>query len=1041
MKRILYSIFAFALISSVNLHAQKKFKDIKKLNKTYNFSEPIKLNIDELWTVPTSQPITKYPTSPLRNFQPLNIPGRIDNNFKVKHDPITRLPILLQGKAHNQNTPVDGVKLTWKDKAVNYLSTFNDILQIESPAQEFEVVKVNIDALQMTHIRLQQKYKGLKVYGGELIVHAEQFTPYMLNGRYYPTPEIESLTPSISANQAEELALDDVAQYTPVSLPAKQYHKLFDTPVLESELVVYHKYLDHESERLAYVVNMRPNLTNRWRYFIDAQTGEVIMQYQLNCKFASSHSHAPKNDSEPEDTPITINATNVRGGTSQINVLESQGTFYMVDITQPMFDAQNSGGDNGLIGAIVTYDGMDGNIEENLSLSVVSSTNNQDWSGEAVSAHANAEFSYNYYRNTFSRNSINGNGGTINSIVNIQNADGTEVDNAFWGGGFMVYGSGNIFDNFTGALDIAGHEMSHGVIENTANLEYMFQSGALNESFADVFGVMIDRDDWQQGEDITPTNVAPSGAIRDLSNPNNNSAPGSFTWQPKDMDEFQNLGADEDNGGVHINSGIPNFAFFKIATAIGKDKAEQIYYRALTTYLTRNSQFIDGRLAIIQSAQDLYGATEVNAARRAFDEVKIFDGEATETEVEVEENTGTEFILFTDDNNDNIYVYTTDGTPILDPAEAPAPLRPVSITDDGSLIIYVAKDNTLQSIQIDWANGNYQTVELDSDPIWGNASVSKDGTKVALTFNDQSNTIAVVDLVNGGSEVFELFNPTYAQGGFNTGTVKFADVLQWDFSGQFIMYDAFNEIPGDAFGDLSYWDIGFIEVWNNQTNSFGSGNIGKLFPGLTDGLSVGNPVFSKNSPNVIALDVFNQVEDTYQVYAVNIETYDQNTLWNNLDLGVPNFNLDDSQVMFSGFNNSDVRIIASVPLNADKISAANNAQIFFSSTTIGLKWPNIFSNGTRTLTSIENVTAQAFNLKTYPNPIETSTTVEFELVEAEEVRIELWDLLGRQLKIQDLGRLSGKIREKVELNGFSSGMYLMKVHIGNKLVSQKISKL
>ena len=97
----------------------------------------------------------------------------------------------------------------------------------------------------------------------------------------------------------------------------------------------------------------------------------------------------------------------------------------------------------------------------------------------------------------------------------------------------MVYGDGDnqVFSNLAGALDVAAHEMTHGVIENTAGLIYENQSGALNESFADVFGVMVDNDDWFLGEDIT---VASPGYLRDMANPAN-----GLSAQPTHMDEYQ----------------------------------------------------------------------------------------------------------------------------------------------------------------------------------------------------------------------------------------------------------------------------------------------------------------------------------------------------------------------------------------------------------------------------------------------------------------------------------------------------------------------
>ena len=97
--------------------------------------------------------------------------------------------------------------------------------------------------------------------------------------------------------------------------------------------------------------------------------------------------------------------------------------------------------------------------------------------------------------------------------------------------------------------------MAHGIIEHTANLEYRFQPGALNESIADVFGAMIDDDDWLIGEDIVKEAYFPSGALRNLEDPHNGDHANG--WQPAHMDEFVDLSEDEDYGGVHINSGIP----------------------------------------------------------------------------------------------------------------------------------------------------------------------------------------------------------------------------------------------------------------------------------------------------------------------------------------------------------------------------------------------------------------------------------------------------------------------------------------------------
>ena len=157
------------------------------------------------------------------------------------------------------------------------------------------------------------------------------------------------------------------------------------------------------------------------------------------------------------------------------------------------------------------------------------------------------------------------------------------------------------------------------------NLEYAFQSGALNESFADVFGAMVDRDDWLIGEDVIDTNQLSFDALRDMAQP-------SRRGQPGHMDQFVELDIDTDNGGVHINSGIPNRACFLIAEAIGREKTEQIYYRILDSrYLNTKSNFSDMRQAARRAAIDLFGdaSDELSAVATAFDEVGIVGSAAS----------------------------------------------------------------------------------------------------------------------------------------------------------------------------------------------------------------------------------------------------------------------------------------------------------------------------------------------------------------------------------------------------------------------------
>jgi Zn-dependent metalloprotease len=214
---------------------------------------------------------------------------------------------------------------------------------------------------------------------------------------------------------------------------------------------------------------------------------------------------------------------------------------------------------------------------------------------DTINAWDQFKQTYDYFKNVHNRDSWDNKGGKLMGTVHYS----TNYQNAYWNGTQMVFG-----DGFVG-LDVTAHELGHAVCQATANLTYKSQSGALNESYSDVWGAMVDREDWQIGEDI------PIGVIRDMSDPN-------AYGQPKDMDEYKNY-IFYDNGGVHINSGIPNYACYLASDGganngvtvkgQGRDKVEKVWYRAESTKLTSSSKFADFATAAIASCGELYGGT------------------------------------------------------------------------------------------------------------------------------------------------------------------------------------------------------------------------------------------------------------------------------------------------------------------------------------------------------------------------------------------------------------------------------------------------
>lgn len=219
----------------------------------------------------------------------------------------------------------------------------------------------------------------------------------------------------------------------------------------------------------------------------------------------------------------------------------------------------------------------------------------------------------------FNRDSIDNLSAPLQATVHY----GTLYDNAFWDGQRMVFGDGDgeIFVGFTRSLSVIGHELAHGVTEYTAGLIYRDQSGALNEHLSDVFGVLVEQyalgqravdASWLVGAGIF-TDQVEGNALRSLKAPGtayNDDILGKDP-QPGHMDDF--IVTQDDNGGVHLNSGIPNRAFWSVADSLGGfawERAGQIWYDTLTgSSLTPHSDFAEFAAATVETAMALFGAT------------------------------------------------------------------------------------------------------------------------------------------------------------------------------------------------------------------------------------------------------------------------------------------------------------------------------------------------------------------------------------------------------------------------------------------------
>jgi Zn-dependent metalloprotease len=223
---------------------------------------------------------------------------------------------------------------------------------------------------------------------------------------------------------------------------------------------------------------------------------------------------------------------------------------------------------------------------------------------------------YEFYRDNFGRESIDDNGMPINSTVHY----GEDFDNPMWTGTQMVYGDGDgkLFNPFTPHLEVIGHELTHGVTQYTAALEYSGQTGALNEHISDAFGIMVKQ--WFLGQTVTKSDwligsglLAPGvkgKAIRSMKAPGTAYDDPRLGRDPQPARMHDYVVTEDDGGGIHINSGIPNHAFYLAAMTVGGTSwsgVGKVWYVTLTQHLDPNAQFRDFANATVNVAGQLFG--------------------------------------------------------------------------------------------------------------------------------------------------------------------------------------------------------------------------------------------------------------------------------------------------------------------------------------------------------------------------------------------------------------------------------------------------
>jgi Zn-dependent metalloprotease len=461
------------------------------------------------------------------------------------------------------------------------------------------------------HSRYDQYFNGIKVEFGVLNIQSENGSLKSIAGEYFNLPDNFITQPVLSESSALQQAISFMgAKKYSWEDPNFTHKEVKGKP--KGKLVIVKDFDKNKREdsvptmRLAYKFALYALEPLRYDYiYVDASNGKILLDNPI-----IKHLDAPA-DTRYSGTRNIATSTGVNGN----YLLKDSGNIYRIATynlnkgtayeTAPLF----SDGDN------------------NWSSSEY---NNSSFDNAALDAHWGAMMTMDYWRTVHNRNSYDDQGGMIRSYVHYS----TGYVNAFWDGYVMTYGDGNGTTNFPlTTVDICGHEIGHAVCQYTANLVYSGESGALNESFSDIWGACIKRfaapekNTWLMGDEISTSGTP----FRSFSNPNTYGQPDTYKgtyWY--------------DGADVHTNSGVQNHWFYILTegksgtndlgynynvTGIGITNAAKIAYRAESVYLFPSANYADARNASLQAAEDLFGvnSNEVIQTAEAWNAVGVYE--------------------------------------------------------------------------------------------------------------------------------------------------------------------------------------------------------------------------------------------------------------------------------------------------------------------------------------------------------------------------------------------------------------------------------
>lgn len=748
-----------------------------------------------------------------------------------------------------------------------FLRAHADLLGLTNPDAELELRSNASDELGGRHLRFVQRHQALPVWPTGVSLHLNAAGEVIsLDGAYVPTPALADLTPRIPAA--------DAVLRAKASVPGGMRGEAGDP-----ELLVYAP-LDREP-RLAWRVALNVGFTQAWLLVVDALDGRVLSR-----------------QNRVLDAGVSGSGTDLEGQNRPLKVWQSGANYFLIDTSKQMFNPASDPIQKP-VGAITIADAQLKKINDlkGSDIALITTANPNQWAiPDAVSAAFNFSQTYDYFLAQHSRNSLDGQGGNITAVVRI-----TEYDNASWNGNLRIMLFGNT-RQYAAALDVVGHELTHGLTETSAGLVYENQSGALNESFSDIFGEMVEayvqgQNDWKMGSKLDKI-------FRDFQNPGALTIGGLNRPYPSKMSEFIQLQNtdDQDHGGVHLNSSIINHTFWLLAEglpgAVGRRDAERIFFRCLTQHLQPQSQFIDARLGCLAAAEALFGkdSTQAKKVGEAFDATEILSAPETPAPTPVPVVQGDDSTLFVsaDPFFGEVTLYRReaaqgDGDDGSDFA-APVLVSRPAVSGDGSVALFVASDNDLCIAE---TTDGRTTQCLGRPGLVHSVAVSPNGQLGAFVLRDQVTgnpeaRITLINLATSATQTFNLVAP--AIDGVPVDALLYADAMTFSTDSAVLYYDAVSRLHFGAGPTVERWSVYALHLATAKTAI--------VVPPI-EGLDTGNPSMGRAGNRYLVIDALRESDGHSAIITLDLFTGGAaNIGLAEGGLGFPTFTGDEAAVVY-----------------------------------------------------------------------------------------------------------------------------------------------